>query len=151
MTNTSEVSQILIDWSVVFYRRSMHEFIHFIRQSGLSFSQINVLTHIYYHCPCEIAPLIEILEVSKAGAGQLLDRMDQQGLIERHPSPTDRRAWQVYITEEGKKMVEASITARQGWMKDLLDEVPADQRSQVAQSLQMLTRAARELETREWE
>ena len=121
-------------------------FCSFIRHSGLSMSQVTVLTHIYFHGSCEIAPLVEMLEVSKAGTGQLLERMEQQGLIERSVAPNDHRARRVSLTPSGCQIVEESITARQAWMNDLLAEVPVEQHAAITQSLQILTLAASKLE-----
>jgi DNA-binding MarR family transcriptional regulator len=105
-----------------------------------------VLTHIYYGGECEITALLEKLEVSKAAAGQLVERMEQQGLVERRPDPRDRRARLVSLTAKGSDLVVASIEARQNWMKDVMARVPEEQRGVIAASLRALTRAAETLE-----
>jgi DNA-binding MarR family transcriptional regulator len=108
--------------------------------------QMNVLTRIYYHGDCEITALVDTLQVSKAAAGQLVERMGQQGLVERRPDPQDRRARRVSLTGKGKALVEASIAARQAWMADLLAEIPAQELPAVANALRTLTAAAENLE-----
>jgi len=142
----NELSSTLQQWSAVFMRRSMHDFLHFARQSGLSMVQMNVLTHIYYRGVGDISALLETLEVSKAAAGQLVERMEQQGLVERAPDPRDRRARLVSLTPKGRALVEASITARSEWLNGVLERVPAAQRPAIAAALRALTQAAETLD-----
>jgi len=141
-----KLSTTLSEWSAAFMRRSMHDFLHFARQSGLSMVQMNVLTHIYYRGECEITALLDILEVSKAAAGQLVERMEQQGLVERTPDPHDRRARLVSLTEKGCEIVRQSITARQTWMNELVESATPEQQTAIIAVLQTLTRAAEKLE-----
>jgi DNA-binding MarR family transcriptional regulator len=142
----NELSTTLSEWSAAFMRRSMHDFLHFARQSGLSMVQMNVLTHIYYRGECEITALLDILEVSKAAAGQLVERMEQQGLVERKPDPRDHRARLVSLTEKGRELVHLSIAARQNWMNELVAGVSPEKRAAIIAVLQALTRAAENLE-----
>jgi len=37
---------------------------------------------------------------------RILDKMEQKGLIRRNPDPHDRRAFQVFLTEKGKRLRE---------------------------------------------
>ena len=124
MNETTSLHDVLLDWTAVYMRRSMHDFLRFVRRSGLSTTQMNVLMHIYYHGDCEIRGLLALLEVSKAAAGQLVERMELQGLVERTPAPHDRRARMVSLTPRGRELVEASIAARQAWL-DRLGPGPA--------------------------
>jgi DNA-binding MarR family transcriptional regulator len=142
----TQLSDTISEWSAAFMRRSMHDFLHFARQSGLSMVQMNVLTHIYYRGECDITTLLEILEVSKAAAGQLVERMEQQGLVERTPDPHDRRARLVSLTEKGRELVRQSIAARRSWMNELVAGVSPKNRAEIIAALQILTQAAESLE-----
>ena len=141
-----DLTQTLLDWSAAFMQRSMRDFLRFTRQEGLSMVQMNVLMRIYYHGACEISALLETLQVSKAAAGQLVQRMQQQGLVERRADPRDRRARRVSLTARGRELVEASIADRQAWMAALLAEIPPGERPDVARALRILTAAAQNLE-----
>jgi DNA-binding MarR family transcriptional regulator len=142
-----DLTQTLLDWSAAFMRRSVHDFLRFTRSEGLSMVQMNVLLRIYYHGACEITALIDTLQVSKAAAGQLVERMELQGLVVRGPDPTDRRARRVSLTAKGSELVAASIAARQAWMADLLSRLSPEERPAVAHALRVLTQAALALET----
>lgn len=112
--------------------------------------QISVLTRLYHRGPCEINQLGELLHTTKAGAGQLVERMEQQELVQRHVSATDRRVRVISLTDKGRQTVEASIAARENWMKDLLAQVPDEGRENVAEVLQTLTQIALRLEKESW-
>jgi DNA-binding MarR family transcriptional regulator len=141
-----QLTQTLLDWSAAFVRRSMHDFLRFTRREGLSMVQMNVLMYLHYHGSCEITGLLDTLEVSKSAAGQLVERMGQQGLVERRTDPDDRRARRVSLTGKGRELVEASIAARQAWMADLLEHLPEEERPAIARALGILAEAARRLE-----
>ena len=142
----NHLASTLAEWSAAFMRRSMHDFLHFARQSGLSMVQMNVITHLYYRGECEITALLDILEVSKPAAGQLVERMEQQELVERRPDPCDRRVRLVSLTEKGRALVLESLAARQNWMNELVAGIPPDQHAAVIAVLHSLTRAAEQLE-----
>ncbi len=142
-----DLTQAILDWTAVFMRRSSHDFLRFARRSGLSMAQMNVLLRIYYHGPTEIRGLLHFLEVSKAAAGQLVERMEQQELVERTPDPRDRRMRQVRLTERGRELVEASIQARQAWLSALIQSFPPQEQAEIAKMLARLADEAARLET----
>jgi MarR family transcriptional regulator, transcriptional regulator for hemolysin len=51
--------------------------------------------------------IAEFLEMSEASAGRLLDRLCEEGLIERRAKEDDRRAHCVYATDKAKPILEA--------------------------------------------
>jgi DNA-binding MarR family transcriptional regulator len=124
----------------------MHDFMRFARRWGLSMAQLNVLMRLYYHGGCEISGLLPLLEVSKAAAGQLVERMEQQGLVERAPAPHDRRARLVTLSAHGRELVEASIAARQAWLGRLVQSLPQDEQAEIARSLARLAAEAEKLD-----
>ena len=142
MDSESNISGVLFEWSVAYFRRSLAEFNQFVRNSGLSMPQMTVLTRLYHHGPCEINQLKELLKTSKAGTGQLVDRMEQQGLITRSISKTDRRVRIVMLTDKGNDLIKAGIDARENWMKEILDRVPPDEVDGVVKALHTLTHVA---------
>lgn len=53
-----------------------------------------------------------ILNIRPQSLGEVLIKLEKAGYIERHPSPNDRRALIVSITNAGKKVVETSKPIR---------------------------------------
>ncbi|MFL6142610.1 MAG: MarR family winged helix-turn-helix transcriptional regulator [Labedaea sp.] len=52
--------------------------------------------------PLTVSELAERLEISKQGAGQIVDDMERRGYVERRPDPADRRARLLYLTARGQ-------------------------------------------------
>lgn len=42
--------------------------------------------------------------LTKSGATRFVDRLEQAGLVERRSCPTDRRVWQLALTDKGRKV-----------------------------------------------
>ncbi|WP_134111181.1 MarR family winged helix-turn-helix transcriptional regulator [Kribbella pratensis] len=52
--------------------------------------------------PTTISGLAERLEITKQGAGQIVDDMERRGYVERRPDPSDARAKLLHLTERGE-------------------------------------------------
>ena len=48
--------------------------------------------------------LADVMELQPISLVRLLDRLVDQGLLERRPHPTDRRANQLYLTDTGRRL-----------------------------------------------
>jgi DNA-binding MarR family transcriptional regulator len=59
--------------------------------------------------PMTVSDLAGHLEISKQGAGQIIDDMERRGYVERGPDPGDRRARLIRLSERG---LQALATAR---------------------------------------
>ena len=46
------------------------------------------------------------LGIGRAAIGNVIDRLQARGLIERHPDPDDRRVWLVDVTAAGREVAE---------------------------------------------
>jgi DNA-binding MarR family transcriptional regulator len=149
MMANSEFTQSILDWSALFVRLSMHDFSRYARGSGLSFPQISALVHLYYRGPREVMGFADLMQVSPAGASQMVERLVQQGLVRRVESPGDRRVRQVHLTEEGRQMVETGIAARQKWVEELTASLTDAQTALIGTALRILTERAAALELRD--
>ena len=47
----------------------------------------------------------QVLQISEAAAGRLIDKLSQEGLLRRESSLTDRRARHVYLTERAEPLL----------------------------------------------
>jgi DNA-binding MarR family transcriptional regulator len=72
----------------------------------------------------------------------MIERLVQQGLVERCESPDDRRVRLVHLTERGRQVVDESIRARQQWVERLLASLSEEQRNLVGRALRVLTEHA---------
>jgi len=141
------LTSVLRSWSEVFMRRSMHDFMRFSRQSGLSMTQISVLFRLHYGGSCGVSDLGEHLGVSNAAASQMVDRLVGMDLLKRSEDPADRRVKTLALTPKGAALVLDSIEARRRWMEDLTTAFTVEQQEEIITALTMLTQAAQKLES----
>jgi DNA-binding MarR family transcriptional regulator len=52
--------------------------------------------------------LVEHVTLTRSGLTRLIDRIEAAGLVERHLCPSDRRAFETVLTQEGRKAREQS-------------------------------------------
>ena len=133
------------EWIEVFMRRSMHNFICYSKEKGLSMSQIGALFRIF-RGKSSVSDISDNLGVTSAAASQMLERLVQQGLILRKEDPNDRRVRQVVLTDKGRQILQESIAARQGWLENLSRTLSDSQREQVTAALNILIEKANQLE-----
>jgi DNA-binding MarR family transcriptional regulator len=133
------------EWIEVFMRRSMHNFICYSKEKGLSMSQIGALFRIF-RGKSSVSDISDNLGVTSAAASQMLERLVQQGLILRKEDPNDRRVRQIVLTDKGRQILQESIAARQGWLENLSRTLTDSQREQVTAALNILIEKANQLE-----
>ena len=146
MDPTSPFVESMHRWIGVVMHKSMRNLSRFASERGYSMSQIMALNHLHRKGPCGIPDFGEEMGISSPAASQLLDRLAQQGLLERTEDPADRRSKLVALTAEGNKILKESLHARQGWLADLETSLTPDELSLAMQALEVLTEKARQLE-----
>jgi DNA-binding MarR family transcriptional regulator len=143
MSPTKVLTDVIREWSEVFMQRSMRDFRRFMDETGLSFSQINILMRLVHRGSTSVSEVGEQLGVTNAAASQAVDRLVQLGLIERTEDPEDRRAKQLALTEKGRALIERGVEARSKWIEGLTDALTPDQQNMIISALTLLTEAAR--------
>jgi DNA-binding MarR family transcriptional regulator len=143
MSPTKELTEVIHEWSEVFMRRSGRDFKRFMDETGLSFSQLNVLMRLYHGGNSGVSDIGEQMGVTSAAASQAIDRLVLLGLIERTEDPKDRRAKRLALTPKGRTLIESGIDARSRWVEDLTDALTPEQQSLTILALTLLTEAAR--------
>lgn len=68
------------------------------------------------------------LMVSNGNVTMLADRLEQEGLISRSASPTDRRTQTLRLTAEGRRAFGAMAPAHESWVADLMAELELDEK-----------------------
>ena len=129
---------VLHRWIGIFMRRSMRNFLSYVRESGLSMSQIGALFHIHRMGSSGVTDLGDHLGVTSAAVSQMLERLVQQELISRTEDPNDRRVKQIVLTPKGCQILEEGIRARQGWLNDLTESLSPDEKEQITAALNVL-------------
>ena len=143
MSPTKELMEVIHAWSEVYMRRSGRDFKRFMDETGLSFSQLNVLMRLYHGGNSGVSEIGEQMGVTSAAASQAIDRLVTQGLIERSEDPSDRRAKRLALTPKGRTLIEKGIEARSQWVEGLTDAFTPEQQSMIVSALALLTEASR--------
>jgi len=77
---------------------------------GLTRAQWQVLAYVGRNEGTNQAGLAEFMEIEPITLSRHLDRMQASGIVERRQDPSDRRAYQLFLTDAGKEQL-ASIRA----------------------------------------
>jgi DNA-binding MarR family transcriptional regulator len=73
-----------------------------------------------------LGELSQRMMVSNGNVTGLVDRLVEQGLITRRPSPTDRRAQIVSLTAQGRKFFRAMARTNADWIGEIFGGLDAD-------------------------
>ena len=69
--------------------------------------------------PATISALADRLDITKQGAAQIVDDMENRGYVERHPDPTDGRARLIHLTTRGQAALAAARKFHQAYERRL--------------------------------
>src|SRR3989338_631414 len=131
MTASSRLPEALREWVEVFMRRSMREFKRYMDEASLTWPQVNTLMRLHYGGACGISEGGSHLGGTNAAASQLVERLVQQGLLERTEDPNDRRAKQLVLSRRGRTLIEKGIDARRRWTEELGARLTAEQQATI--------------------
>jgi DNA-binding MarR family transcriptional regulator len=73
-----------------------------------------------------VSELAERLEISKQGAGQIVEDMERRGYVERRPDPRDGRARLLYLSAHGQAALASARRFHQRFEKRLVKEHGAE-------------------------
>ena len=70
--------------------------------------------------------LADVLELQPISLVRLLDRLVEHGLLERRHDPRDRRANRLFLTADGRQLVDDLDGLRDAIASDVLRDIPVD-------------------------
>ena len=96
------------------------------RHLGLSQARWGVILELSRHQDTTQIELARVLGIEGATLVRLLDGLETMGLVERHPSPEDRRAKKLVLTEPAIVLLERMKLIAASNRSEILEEIPAD-------------------------
>jgi len=75
------------------------------RTIGVTRPQWRVMTMLSRNAGISQGALADLLEVEPMSLSRMIDRMAGAGLVERRANPDDRRAWQLYLTDDAEPLL----------------------------------------------
>ena len=101
MPNTDEFIGVMISDVARMLRTT---FDRRVRKLGLTRAQWLVLTRLHRRPGASQSELAEMMEVEKATAGRMIDRLEANGWVERRAQDGDRRVKRVHLTAEAERV-----------------------------------------------
>ncbi len=96
-----------------------------VRQLGLTRPQWLALVRVQRRPGASQSELADMMEMEKAPAGRIVDRLVEKGWLQRRPDPNDRRINRVYLTDLGERVYAAIRPTSEATVADALSDLPA--------------------------
>ncbi len=112
----------------------------------LPISQLKCLFIVGENEGLRLHDVAEKMETKLPAASQIVDRLVRRGLLERHPDPVDRRAVQINLTIEARRLYVCDIVRDMKAMETACRKLSQDELQQVTQALNLLANGAESAE-----
>jgi len=100
-----------------------------VRQIGLTRPQWQVLSRLHRHPGISQSELAEMLEMERATAGRMIDRLERRGWLIRSADPTDRRINRLNLTAEAESVQTEMGHIAERFLDDALAGLEAGERT----------------------
>ncbi len=114
-----------------------------LRPTGLSRSSWMMLLHVSRHDGITQSELADQLGVEAATLVRLVDRMENEGLLRRQLSATDRRVKHLHLSADGEKAVERIWATATQLRKEILSGIGEEE---ISAAFAVLTRIRTKVE-----
>jgi len=108
------------------------------RHFGISRAQWGVLVRLDRSEGLKQSELAEILDLQPISLTRLLDRLAENGLIERRPDPNDRRANRLYLTPAARPLLEQLTHLGRDMMEHVLAGLDDKANENLLRDLEMI-------------
>ena len=112
-----------------------------MKQDGLSMPQIYTLMYLYHEGEVRISDVGVLMEVGKAAASQLVERLVQQGLVKRIEDESDRRAKKIQLQPKSLRLIEKGLGVQRQQMGELMRQLSPEQLRTVQKAFMYLIEA----------
>lgn len=111
---------------------------HAIHEWGLSPHQAMALRTAEAEDGGRVSDLAARLRIAPRSATEVVDSLEDRGLVRRCPSPSDRRSVLVQVTEDGSQMTRQIERARAAARAAVFDHLSASDQNELRRLLQQL-------------
>lgn len=112
-------------------------------QCGLSQAQLWAMWELFAIPGLKVSELSRALTIQPSTASNMLDKLEDKGLIHRKRAGPDQRVVRLYLTETGVSLLANAPRPAQGALNDALQRLPDESLTQLAQGLDALVGAVR--------
>jgi MarR family transcriptional regulator for hemolysin len=128
----------------MFMQRSLRGIMGSMKQDGLSMPQIYTLLYLYHEGEVRISDIGVLMEVGKAAASQLVERLVQQELVERVEDESDRRAKKIRLLPKSLALIKKGLQVQRQVMGEVMGNLSGEQLQTVQKAFRYLMEAMRE-------
>ena len=111
-----------------------------LRTQDVDLRHVGVLATLRAAGPMTQRQLSEAIELDRSSMVYVIDRLEELGLVQRLPSPSDRRAYAVTITDQGLARLEAAAAVATEVMDGLLEGFTAAEKATLDDLLRRIIR-----------
>ena len=111
-----------------------------VRRLGLTRSQWLVINRLHRRPGATQSELADMLEVEKATAGRMVDRMEKKGWVARRPDPSDRRVNRLFLTAEADLIQVQLAQIADRTVDSALELLSAREREQFSEWMRLVKR-----------
>ena len=115
-----------------------------MKQHGLSTPQIHALMYIFHAGECQVSDIANLADVSNAAASQLVERLVQQGLVDRREDSGDRRNKRLSLSGKGKELFHESVMENQ-FLIEVVAKLSPKERQVVHNTFMLLAQTGRKI------
>jgi MarR family transcriptional regulator, transcriptional regulator for hemolysin len=102
-----------------------------VRATGLTRAQWLVIARLRRHPGLSQSEIADLLEIEKASAGRLIDRMQAKGWLQRRDDASDRRINRLHLTPEAERLHAAIWPIAEATVDVALGDLSAEERRQL--------------------
>ncbi len=103
-----------------------------VRSLGLTRAQWVVIARVHRHPGLSQTEIADLLEIEKATAGRLIDRMELKGWLERRADPNDRRVNRLHLTHEAEQLHGLIWPIAEATVEDALRDLSSSEQRMLA-------------------
>lgn len=107
-----------------------------LTEAGLTGPQFDMLVHIQSTPGLSQKELAQRLKVTKGNVSQLIEKLEQKGLLKRH---RQGRNSQLKLTQEGYRLVERRLPEHDAFIENQFSALTSDEQQQLLSLLRKLT------------
>lgn len=126
---------------------SVAQFMDQINSGGLSLTPVQyaALCAVRDHPGIDQATVAGLIAYDRATLGKVIDRLDARELVMRKVSPTDRRARELFLTEQGQTLLEKAHPLVKAAQPEILSGLNDQEQEQLVMLMQKVIQAGNEL------
>ncbi|KEI45470.1 MarR family winged helix-turn-helix transcriptional regulator [Saccharopolyspora rectivirgula] len=110
--------------------------------SQITLSQLSALSCLYKSGPITPGELAFREGVQPPSMTRVIAALESNGLITRRAHPTDGRQAIVEVTEDGRKLIEQEVMARERWLDSQLSDISEEERAILCRATEIIDRIA---------